>query len=68
MLYTVTTKTLKKRKNETRKCFKYDYHIFIVKAESDKEIKDKFKASWPGHKIVDLTVKSSNIVELKESE
>jgi hypothetical protein len=63
MLYTVTTKTPKKKK-ESSKTFKYDYHIFIVKAESDKEIRDKFKASWPEHKIVDLAINSSNIIEV----
>jgi hypothetical protein len=63
MLYTVTTKTPKKKK-ESAKSFKHDYHIFIVKADSDKEIKEKFKASWPEHKIVDMMINTSNIIEV----
>ena len=62
-LYTVTTKTAKKKK-ESSKTFKYDYHVFVVKTESAKEIKEKFEALWPEHKIVDMAVNSSNIVEV----
>lgn len=66
MLYTVTTKTPKRSKTSTKppKKFKYDYHVFIVKAESKREIKDKFKASWPEHFIVDMSLNPSNIIEV----
>ena len=40
-LYTVTTKTAKKKK-ESSKTFKYDYHVFVVKTESVRELVKKY--------------------------
>lgn len=58
MLYAINTKTKLKGKDG------FKYHYFIVEAESEKEIRTKFKASMASHTVLLIECKQSKIIEL----